>query len=132
MSNELEVEERVTRRTLAEEEENRPHDGRRRGRPRGPRSGALVDEQRRRDERKHDRRRAQHRTCNIYRIAVKVGRDVRGDAEPHTNDREHGDRHVHQQQDLPWRDREHEAARRRADRKPDQTHGRDEVYRAEA
>jgi len=56
---------------------------------------------------------------------------VGGDACSDADDREHGDGHVDQQQDLPGGDRQHEATRRRTDREPDQTHRGDEGDRTD-
>jgi len=57
---------------------------------------------------------------------VEVGRLIRCDADSYADDRERGDRHVDQQQDLPRCYREYEAAHRRPDGEPDQPYGRDE------
>ena len=57
---------------------------------------------------------------------------VGGDAEPDADDRERGDRHVDEQQHLPGRDREHEAAGGGADREPDEADGRDHRDRPHA
>ena len=113
VSDELEVEQRVARRTLAEDEEDR--------RPRRPPRWPPTAPTSRRPRSTNSVGATSASTIvavpstapgDVHRIAVQVGRDVRGDAEPHADDREHGDRHVHQQQDLPRRDREHEATRR--------------------
>lgn len=57
---------------------------------------------------------------------MEVGRLIRCDADSYADDRERGDRHVDQQQDLPRCYREYEAAHRRPDGEPDQPYGRDE------
>jgi len=54
---------------------------------------------------------------------VKVPLHVRGDAEAHPDNRKHGDRHVHQQKDLPRRNSEHETTHHWADSERNQAHG---------
>jgi len=86
--------------------------------PRCPRAGALIHEQCGCDQCERDGGGSQRCAEDIHRVAVEVGRLIRCDADSYAGDRERGDRHVYQQQDLPRCYREYEAAHRRPDGEP--------------
>ena len=113
-------------RTLSDHEQS-CHDHRRRGdRPRLPRSRTPLDEDRRREKRQRDRRRGEQRAEHIERVMVQLGGIVGRDASPDSNDGEERDWRIDQQQHLPGRNGQHEAAEHGAERESHETDGRDE------